>query len=945
MTALFLSISRLNENALRQLLSPEDVCMLESAMEAAHRLKELHVARLVSPEGLERVFDRLKGSVVQKVRKRAIAIFIEEELQLVPWTLSANFHHFMHGRCQLALRGVADPSGRGEAHAYTRLERRSEAVDEGAAVPRRVEIGRHTGGTDSDLRKLTVEGCVRWLVPHGYTRDQVMALSRWDRIAAIRAIATKQAAEGLAPRHQFARVQRVDMQAIKADYAALAASIWRAQLAALGATEPPGAESDDESDEDDFENQLLNDMEGQAPEVVHEGQDARELEAMREERAGGGAAPKPAQARAPAAAGAVGGPARRMVKTGRKILRVKQWIEEPDSGFFKEQVTEYTMDTEEGKRRINEYIKKQRKEARRNRMVLSAEEEHQERERKREMHRVQESLRRERERARKLLEMQQQLKSGVALEGDGGGAGRLRCSACGMIGHTKNSKNCPLYSETQKEEKAEMSFNQGLVRQLGQDRAGQLKLSISAKVQEQALKVKINHTKTKEYKDKLAEEEFRTSVRGGNRSKAGAASSSSRSRRKAGSAEVKLNGMLEEIVSRLRRDAAFADFVEPVAATIKGYLTLIKSPMDLKTMTYKCKQVDKQQPYARLSEFKADLALIVSNCHEFNTKFNRNLHLEPVARRLESAGLEMLEHKRADLEELEAALVEREAQVAAPIERRVRILKPPGTDGAKKRQKHIGGAAAAAAAAYPAAINANASLPSQGRADDASGMSGMPTGSEMGSDSESGSVQPGTSGMSESMMSESLTSDAMSDVDAELQSLGGSDSRGESRGGGSTSVMSSRSGWSADDGSVGSAGGSVGGSTCGSIGGSIGGSVISSLAGSPLSSVAPSDDEGPPSGGDDASSEIGDLSSMTSPGASSVEADESEMEDDWTDAGDDTSGGGGADGLWSDSELRGYEDERPRTPGVDDTDGDAGSDLLGGDEDNLEDELAAAMSD
>ena len=57
-------------------------------------------------------------------------MFLEEELQIAPWTTSANFYQFKHGRCQLALRGVADPSGRGEACAYTRLERRERKVDE-----------------------------------------------------------------------------------------------------------------------------------------------------------------------------------------------------------------------------------------------------------------------------------------------------------------------------------------------------------------------------------------------------------------------------------------------------------------------------------------------------------------------------------------------------------------------------------------------------------------------------------------------------------------------------------------------------------------------------------------------------------------------------------------------------------------------------------------------
>lgn len=604
--------ARLNENALRQLLSPEDLCMLESSLEAAHRLKQLNVTRLVHPDNLEKYFDRLKGSVSQKVRKRAIAIFIEEELQLTPWTLTANFYHFMHGHCQLALRGVADPSGCGEGHAYTRVERRAnEIVDDGGAPkpPReKRDDVRHTG-TDSDLRKLTIEDCVQWLLPHGYTREQVKALPRWDRIAAIRAIATKQAAEGLDPHHKFAREnQRIDQQQLRADYSSLAAQIWQAQLASLSRGDPPEPESDSD-DDDDFESELQSAMEAQAPEALQEAHDARELELMRRERVGGGGGtssllrPREEGAEAGAEARAETGTEaraetgrgsrvecegngcgrRRMVKTGRKVLRIKQWVEEEDTGNFKEIVTEWTQDTEEGNQKIKEYIKKQRKEARRHRMVLTAEEEHDDREQKRERHRVLEQLRRERERKKKILELQENIKSGVVITGEG-----IQCSRCKGFGHTKSSRSCPLFDVTQSEEKKPMAYeqalfsepsslcialghalalvhvfvfaisqmstrpilpfrarthlsvqppysshphrrcpvaapsqsllasspsHQGLVKQLGHDREGQLRLSISGQVREKELKLKIDTKKTKEYKDKAAEEEFRRNAR------------------------------------------------------------------------------------------------------------------------------------------------------------------------------------------------------------------------------------------------------------------------------------------------------------------------------------------------------------------------------------------------------------------------------------------------
>ena len=58
--------------------------------------------------------ERLRGGASEQLRKKAVALSVEEDLQLAPWALTANFQAFKHGRCQLALSGPGDPSGRGE---------------------------------------------------------------------------------------------------------------------------------------------------------------------------------------------------------------------------------------------------------------------------------------------------------------------------------------------------------------------------------------------------------------------------------------------------------------------------------------------------------------------------------------------------------------------------------------------------------------------------------------------------------------------------------------------------------------------------------------------------------------------------------------------------------------------------------------------------------------
>lgn len=296
----------LARSGLESLLSPEEHCFLDSALEGQQRLADAFVTRLSTPDGVEKAMEGLKGSMEERLKKRAIAISIEEELLLAPWTLTANFQGFKHGRCQLALRGPADPSGRGEGYSYTRLTQAEKAekaraktgTDGGApSTDSVVELPYATGGlhvgTQADFRKMKLSDCIKWLAPHGYTKEQVTALSRSDRIAHIRAIATRQHAQGVAGYEAYARKEPSSTQtSSKFDLEGLAASIWRAQLNALSDPTPPTVDADAgnaggdedadaESSDDEFAKELARAMAAAAPETVSAAQDAAELAALR----------------------------------------------------------------------------------------------------------------------------------------------------------------------------------------------------------------------------------------------------------------------------------------------------------------------------------------------------------------------------------------------------------------------------------------------------------------------------------------------------------------------------------------------------------------------------------------------------------------------------------------------------------------------------------------
>lgn len=328
------------------------------------------------------------------------------------------------------------------------------------------------------------------------------------------------------------------------------------------------------------------------------------------------------------------------------------------------------------------------------------------------------------------------------------------------------------------------------------------------------------------------------------------------------------------------------------------YTKVIKSPMDLKTMLNKCKQVNEQRPYTRLSDYEAHLALIVSNCNEFNTKYDRHLYLEPLAKQLQEAGLAQLKQKREELEALENTLMGEQTQVVVPLERKIREQKPRdraaekerrkelGAMGAKRR-KHLGGAAAAAAAANleqapaltvdePEAVaidflQAETSIFRSSGSAEVSSCASAPLDSRANTvlnGAKSEGAGRGTSNGAETEMGE-----PMSDIEDELaQSFDdeGSEVQREMRGGGAASAMSNQTRWSADQGSAGESPLGDYESPEGSLAGSLGGFL------------AASDDDN--ASEMDAISEMSDLSSAVpfSPSASSINDGESEMEDDWT---------------------------------------------------------------
>ena len=238
-------------------LSPEEAALLDAALEGGERLKQLHIKRLTDGRDLHKHLDSISGDVETRAHNKLTAHYITEELTLTPWVLTANFAEARRGSCQLALAGIADPTGNGSAFSYTRLRTAKETAESrlraksrqkaaGAAAEAiaaaQAAAARAANPADAlDLSKMNKEQMVKWLAEQGENRDAVSKMSRRELMVLIRSKRSNardddeqggEGGEGGAPPVPTAEQLR-----------ALGEDIWRKQLELIRAGSPGAAQA------------------------------------------------------------------------------------------------------------------------------------------------------------------------------------------------------------------------------------------------------------------------------------------------------------------------------------------------------------------------------------------------------------------------------------------------------------------------------------------------------------------------------------------------------------------------------------------------------------------------------------------------------------------------------------------------------------------------------
>eukprot|EP01114_Cavostelium_apophysatum_P018966 TRINITY_DN5978_c0_g1_i3.p1 TRINITY_DN5978_c0_g1~~TRINITY_DN5978_c0_g1_i3.p1 ORF type:complete len:1459 (-),score=471.48 TRINITY_DN5978_c0_g1_i3:34-4410(-) len=622
-----------SEEDLKSLVTPEQVCLYEAAQVGLHRLQTAGVTNqdliTVSPP-----FQRALQKIDEESddRKKRAAHNLEEEILLTPWNLSGNFVKAVHqGKGMLQLSGLGDPSSRGEGFSYLRVPSKN------MSGKKKIDVGpkKLVTGTDADLRKLSLGQARAELHRLGMPESEIMKLSRWGLVKAIREKSTEGAVtEGI--KTKFARGIRFSTQQQQTQYNEHAQLILDNQIRALSDPNPDmsdeeGEEAAEEEGMDVFERDLedlLDKTTRRRRAIVEEKPDTDEdekheyeqlLQMINTNAPGGGRVEEITNKELLEKAASLPGKPLNLDEVDPqeiKVLRKKIIKKRPDGTI--EESYQIISDPKQIEFYINKQKEKQRNAAN---GILSPEQEMEQGRIKKEKKRLQEYLRRLRSKKEKQDELKKRMLDGSLddLTTDG----EPKCGACGMPGHIRTNRVCPMYDEDLPSNVDPYTFlddndddyEDDLPLNYGSYKPANPSIGrVSSSAVGSPLIIKLNLP----------------------------GPGKMRRRRGAAAAQVALSNIFEKIKHKMRSN----DFAVPFARPVKpieapGYYDIIKNPMDLSTIHNKIRQ----NSYRNRQEFMADVDLMVNNCFIYNERRNPHL-LQPATMLADICKKEIQEHDK-----------------------------------------------------------------------------------------------------------------------------------------------------------------------------------------------------------------------------------------------------------------------------------------------------------
>ncbi|GLD46953.1 transcription initiation factor TFIID subunit 1-like isoform X1 [Lates japonicus] len=431
------------EEEIRAMVSPEQCCAYYSMLVAEQRLKDAGYGEksFFAPE---------------EENEEDFQMKIDDEVRTAPWNTTRAFISAMKGKCLLEVTGVADPTGCGEGFSYVKVPNKpTQQKDDKEPQP----VKKTVTGTDADLRRLSLKNAKQLLRKFGVPEEEIKKLSRWEVIDVVRTMSTEQARSGEGPMSKFARGSRFSVAEHQERYKEECQRIFDLQNKVLESTEVLSTDTDSSSAEDsDFEemgknieNMLQNKKTSSQLSREREEQERKELQRMlmgeesdrdnkgRKERRKGLSSSLSTSSHKDDDTSSV--TSLNSSATGRRLKIYRTFRDEDGKEYVRCETVRKAAVIDAYTRirttKDDEFIRK----------FALFDEQHREEMRK-ERRRIQEQLRRlKRNQEKDKIKGPPEKKAKKVKERPDLKV-KLKCGACGAIGHMRTNKFCPLYYQT-----------------------------------------------------------------------------------------------------------------------------------------------------------------------------------------------------------------------------------------------------------------------------------------------------------------------------------------------------------------------------------------------------------------------------------------------------------------------------------------------------------------
>ena len=672
------------EDEIRALVSPEQCCAYYSMIAAEQRLKD-------AGYGEKSLF------AAEDDNDEDLQLKMDDEVKAAPWNTTRAFISAMKGKCLLQLNGVADPTGCGEGFSYVRIPNKPQIGKDEQTAKEAAKEKKTVTGTDADLRRLPLNQAKNLLRKFGVPEDEIKKLSRWEVIDVVRTLSTEQAKAGSDSMSKFARGNRFSIAEHQERYKEECQRVFDLQNRVLGSIEELSTDEDESEEEDSDIEEMGKNIESMlsnkktSHDISLEKEEAERLELRKlfmgdESNQGDEMRKKKKEDEDETGS---------FSASAGKILKIYRTYKSPDG---KEYVR---IETVRKPAIIDTYVRiRQTKSDEFIQKFATALDEQQKEEKRREKRRIQEQLRRLKRNEDRIKRGLQPLSLSVSgrsnertfsgfyeagnMSRDGSpppgtsfmeGSGRkpkkpprekkpkkekdikMKCGACGAVGHMKTNRLCPLFRggdgslppvpvamTEEQEEEAERDV-------LNEARESLVKVDETKIVFSKALITHAEELKKKTLVLKVPKELMKRKRRAGTTEHCDYLHKPDRAaNRRRTDPKVSLQLMLDDICVQMKEVPGSELFWVPVnVKQVPDYYDHISVPMDLQTMR---KNV-KDNRYSCRAEFLKDVEQIVFN----STKYNGPNHvLTATANQMKKVCEDIFEEKSEKLKRLERAI-------------------------------------------------------------------------------------------------------------------------------------------------------------------------------------------------------------------------------------------------------------------------------------------------